>query len=182
MGLIAFYTKQRHSFSDDEIDFLTTLAGQAAIAIHNARLYAQIKKQIDEINEANKVKDEFLSAISHELRTPLNVSMGYTALLKDGSLGEINAAQEKAHEKITSHSTDLLKMVNSILYATSLEAQAVGVNSAEVALADLLHELEAEYRKSSKKELSIVWEFSRDMPVLKTDRAKLKNILDNLGR
>ena len=180
LGLIAFYTKQRHSFSDDEIEFLTTLAGQAAIAIHNARLYEQIKKQIDEINKANSVKDEFLSIISHELRTPLNVTMGYTALLKDGSLGEINAAQEKALEKVVSHSRDLLKMVNSILYATSLEAQSVGVNSGEVALADLLHELKAEYTKSSDKELTIVWEFSHDMPVVKTDRAKLKNILDNL--
>ena len=180
LGLIAFYTKQRHSFSDDEIGFLTTLAGQAAIAIHNARLYEHVKKQIDEINEAKKVKDEFLSVISHELRTPLNVAMGYTALLKDGSLGEINAAQEKALEKVIGHSTDLLKMVNSILYATSLEAQAVGINAAEVALADLLHELEAEHTRSSEKELTMVWEFPRDMPVVKTDRAKLKNILDNL--
>jgi signal transduction histidine kinase/CheY-like chemotaxis protein len=180
LGLIAFYTKQRHAFSDDEIEFLTTLAGQAAIAIHNARLYEQIKMQVDEINKANKVKDEFLSVISHELRTPLNVTMGYTALLKDGSLGEINAAQAKALEKVTSHSTDLLKMVNSILYATSLEAQAVGINSAEVALADLLRELEAEYTISRDKELTVLWELSDDMPVVKTDRAKLKNILDNL--
>jgi signal transduction histidine kinase/FixJ family two-component response regulator len=180
LGLVGFYTKQRHSFDDDEIEFLTTLAGQAAIAIHNARLYEQIKKQIDEINKSNKVKDEFLSVVSHELRTPLNVSMGYAALLKDGSLGEINGAQEKALEKVISHSTDLLKMVNSILYATSLEAEVVGVNSARVALADVLDELKSEYTISFDKELTVLWDFSDDMPVVKTDRAKLKNILDNL--
>ena len=180
LGLIAFYTKQGHSFYDDEIEFLTTLAGQAAMAIHNARLYEQIKKQIDEINKSNKVKDEFLSVISHELRTPLNVTMGYTALLKDGSLGDINGAQEKALDKVMTHNTDLLKMINSILYATSLEAQVVGVNSAQVTVADLLQELKAEYTKSPEKELTFLWEFSDDLPVIKTDRAKLKNILDNL--
>jgi signal transduction histidine kinase len=180
LGLIAFYTKQGHSFYDEEIDFLTTLAGQAAMAIHNARLYEQINKQMDEIKKSKRVKDEFLSIISHELRTPLNVTMGYTALLKDRCLGEINAGQEKALEKVMSHSTDLLKMVNSILYATSLEAEAVGVNSAQVTLTDLLQELKAEYMMPSEKELTMLWECSCDMPVIKTDRAKLKNILDNL--
>ena len=180
LGLIAFYTKQEHSFYDEEIEFLTTLAGQAAIAIHNARLYEQINKQVDEIKKSKRVKDEFLSVISHELRTPLNVTMGYTALLKDRCLGQINAGQEKALEKVISHSTDLLKMVNSILYATSLEAEVVGVNSARVSLPDLLEELKAEYTRSLEKELTFSWEFSCDMPVVKTDRAKLKNILDNL--
>jgi signal transduction histidine kinase len=71
-------------------------------------------------------------------------------------------------------------MVNSILYATSLEAEAVGVNSAQVTLADLLQELKAEYTMPSEKELTMLWECSCDMPVVQTDRAKLKNILDNL--
>jgi signal transduction histidine kinase len=106
--------------------------------------------------------------------------MGYTRLVKDGSLGEINAAQEKALEKVMSHSTDLLKMVNSILYATSLEAEVVGVNSAQVALGDLLDEIKTEHTTSLEKELTVLWEFPGDMPVIKTDRAKLKNILDNL--
>lgn len=56
----------------------------------------------------------------------------------------------------------------------------MGVNTGEVALTDLLHELKAEYTKSSGKDLTIIWEFPRDMPLVKTDRAKLKNILDNL--
>jgi signal transduction histidine kinase len=42
---------------------------------------------MDEIKKSKRVKDEFLSVISHELGTPLNVTMGYTGLLKDGSLG-----------------------------------------------------------------------------------------------
>jgi PAS domain S-box-containing protein len=41
LGVIGFYTKQEHDFSNDEVEFLKTLAGQAAIAIHNARLYQE---------------------------------------------------------------------------------------------------------------------------------------------
>ena len=61
----------------------------------------------------------------------------------------------------------------------ALEAEVVGVNSARVSLPDLLEELKAEYTMSLEKELTFSWEFSCDMPVVKTDRAKLKNILDN---
>ncbi|HEU4345584.1 MAG TPA: ATP-binding protein [Candidatus Binatia bacterium] len=180
LGLIVFYTKERRSFSDDEIEFLTTLAGQAAIAIHNARLYEQIKKQMVELEKSNKVKDEFLNVMSHELRTPLNVTMGYTGLVRDGSLGEINAEQEMALGKAMSHANDLLKMVNSILYATSLEAEAIGVNAGEVDLRNLLEELKTDYAIPSDKKLSVVWDFPYDLPVIRTDHAKLKHVLENL--
>jgi len=44
-GLITFYTREEHAFDDDEIDFLTTLAGLAAVASHNSRLFAEIRRR-----------------------------------------------------------------------------------------------------------------------------------------
>jgi len=180
LGLIAFYTKKQHSFDDHEIEFLTTLAGLAAIAIHNATLYEQNKRQLIELEKSNNVKDEFLGVMSHELRTPLNVAMGYATLLKDGVLGEINSEQRKALEVVLSHSNGLLKMINSILYATSLEAEGSKVNSVEVSLVNLLDDLKAEYAIPLEKELAMLWDFRGDLPVIKTDRTKLKQILQNL--
>jgi signal transduction histidine kinase len=180
LGLIGFYTRERHSFADDEVEFLITLAGQAAIAIHNARLYEQIKKQMVELEKSNKVKDDFLSVVSHELRTPLNVIMGYTGLVKDGSLGDINPDQEKALGKVLTHANEQLRMVNSILTATSLEAERGGVRYREVSLRNFLDELKADYAVPLEKELALFWEFPYDLPVVKTDHAKLKQILENL--
>ena len=51
LGLLNFYTREEHHFSDDEIEFLSTLASQAALAIHNSQLYEQTKKQADENSE-----------------------------------------------------------------------------------------------------------------------------------
>jgi len=90
LGILGLYTKGEHEFSAEEIEFLSTLAGQAAITIHNAQLYEEIKSSKSELESANqrlmasrdelakalKIKDEFLSVMSHELRTPLNVVMG----------------------------------------------------------------------------------------------------------
>jgi PAS domain S-box-containing protein len=41
--------------------------------------------------ETNRIKDEFLATLSHELRTPLNAILGWTAMLRDGSLDEARA-------------------------------------------------------------------------------------------
>jgi len=49
LGLISFNTKAEHEFSAEEIDFLSMLAGQAAIAIHNSQLYERAKKLSEEL-------------------------------------------------------------------------------------------------------------------------------------
>jgi GAF domain-containing protein len=96
LGVLSIYSRVEHEFSKAEIEFLETLAGQAAIAIHNARLFEQISKEARDLESANKIKDEFLAIMSHELRTPLSITMGYVGMMKEGLLGEITSEQEDA--------------------------------------------------------------------------------------
>jgi GAF domain-containing protein len=51
--------KKERKFADEEVDFLSTLASQAAMAIHNAQLYEQIQHQAIALERSNKVKGEF---------------------------------------------------------------------------------------------------------------------------
>jgi signal transduction histidine kinase len=66
-------TPDRH-FTDADLALLLDVARRAALAIDNARLYA-------EAQQANRVKDEFLAVVSHELRTPLNTILGWSTML-----------------------------------------------------------------------------------------------------
>ena len=180
LGVISFYTKEEHEFTKEEVEFLSTLAGQAAVAIHNSQLYQEMVSLAAQLSRSNKVKDEFLSVMSHELRTPLNVVMGYTGMIKDGLLGEINPEQEKALEKVMSRARDQLTMVSSILQATQLEAEGVKVEPHEVNLEEFLDDLKLNYALASGKELNIVWDYPPDLPALNTDSDKLKHVLQNL--
>ena len=180
LGILSFYCQRERYFSDEEVNFLRTLAGQAAGAIQNSQLYEQTKQQAIDLEKANKVKDEFLGVMSHELRTPLNVIAGYTKIVQDGVLGEINAEQVNALDKVTRHSNELLVMVNSIMDATKIEAGAVIVECDELPLPEFLDELKLLYEYPLGKDVILRWAYASNLPVIRTDRDKLKHILQNL--
>ena len=181
IGVLAFYTRAEHEFTQDETEFLSALSNQAAIAIHNAQLYDETTKLSSDLSRSNSVKDEFLSVMSHELRTPLNVVMGYTAMMKDGMLGDVNSKQDEALGKILGRANDQLALINNILYATFIEATKMPVDRQVVILADLFSDLESAYFASAiSRDLTLSWDCPPGLPILETDRAKLKQILQNL--
>ncbi len=107
LGTLACTGRDPRRLSSGEIQLLEAITDQIAVAIENNELYEQLKQKVselelktEELERAHKVKDEFLSVISHELRTPLNVVMGYTAMIKDEILGQVNPEQSQVLEKL----------------------------------------------------------------------------------
>ena len=73
-------SKVGKGFGAEEVEFLDTLAGQAAMAIHHSQLYRQSQQQTEALRHAHKIKDEFLKVVSNELKSPLNVIAGRHSL------------------------------------------------------------------------------------------------------
>ena len=71
-------------------------------------------------------------------------------------------------------------MITRILQVTSIEAQPVEADLQEVNLRSFLDELSSAYQIPLSKELALNWNYPSDLPVLKTDGQKLKQILQNL--
>ena len=176
LGVLGFYTKEARQFTEEEVEFLKALGGQAAIAIHNAQLYEEITRQAAELEKASKVNSEFLGVISHELKTPLNVVMGYTGMIKD----KILVDQDRALGRIAKSSNELLTMIDSILDATRIESGATSVQSEGFHLGNFLIELKSFYDFSPDKEVRLVWDYPSELPMIRTDSVKLKHVLQNL--
>jgi PAS domain S-box-containing protein len=70
------------------------------------------------LEEANRVKDEFLATLSHELRTPLNAVLGYTRMLRDGHIAEDR--QEHAIDIIERNAKVLSQLVGDVLDVSSI--------------------------------------------------------------
>lgn len=180
VGVLELFTKEEHEFSDEEIRLLATVAEQAATALHDTQVHEGMTKLADELAKSNRVKEEFLGVISHELRTPLSAIMGYAGMIRERMLGELNPRQEEALEKMMTRSNELLRTINTILEATSIEAGGVEVDCRELSLKSLLEELKSLYGAPSGKELTLVWDTPAELLTIKTDRVKLKHILQNL--
>ncbi|MBI2358363.1 MAG: GAF domain-containing protein [Deltaproteobacteria bacterium] len=180
LGVLTVFTREERDFSSEEVEFLTAIGGQAAIAIHNSQLYEEMAKLAGDLARSNRVKDEFLSVMSHELRTPLNVVMGYIGLLSDGFLGEVNPKQKEAVDKVLSHTKVQLAMVNNILQATQLEAETGKIEIQGVQLSEFLRILRSDFCLPRDKQLEVIWDYPSDLPLIRTDSGKLKQILQNL--
>ncbi|MBI2359659.1 MAG: response regulator, partial [Deltaproteobacteria bacterium] len=175
LGVLGFYAHKGHQFSEEEVEFLSMLSTQAAIAIQKSQLYEQTR-----IERANRVKSEFLSLISHELRTPLTAIIGYTGVVRDGIFGPLNTEQEESLNRVLSRSSNLLEMIESILQATIFETEEIKMLQVNFSLSDFLSELRLLYRIPLEKDITLKWDYPSHLPTIKTDRTKLMHILRNL--
>jgi PAS domain S-box-containing protein len=180
IGVFSIFTKGRRRFNNDDIEFFSMLSTQAAMAIHNSQLHKDLAYHARTLQSANSAKEEFLGFVSHELKTPLNLLNGYTGLIRDKALGEINDEQAAALTKMEGACQELLKMIDSLLQATSIEVGAGAVSRDEIGLSDFLRDLATAYALPQKKELTLHWKYSSALPVIKTDHDKLKHIVQNL--
>ena len=149
----------------------------ADLAEQNTRL----QWQSQEVERANKLKSEFLASMSHELRTPINALIGYTALLLDGVLGEVNPRQRDALMRGRAAAEHLLALINDILDLAKIEAGKMPLRLEEVSLREVTLEVTQQVEPMvRKKQLQFTIDIAPDTPPIFSDRTKIKQILLNL--
>lgn len=150
------------------------IAQIASLALANARL-------LEELERANRLKQDFVGTISHELRTPLNVVLGYNELLREGAFGELSPEQTDILERMNKSATQLLDLVNSTLDLSRMQSQNVPLSLTTVSVPELFTELETELHPLHKNSsVALEWRVELKLLSLQTDPVKLKIVLKNL--
>jgi signal transduction histidine kinase len=180
LGCLVFLAREEHEFGEEEVDFLSTLAGQVAVAIHHAELYSRSRRQAEELRDAHKIKDEFLKVVSTELKTPLNVIAGYSDMFLQGLLGALTPIQERAMETVARQSKELHGLIDTVLQASAIEAEKPQVELRDINLWEFMSEIKSSYEGRAAPHVRLIWEYPSDVPLLLVDRAKLRHILENL--
>lgn len=143
----------------------------------NARLAA---KSI-EVEEANRLKSEFLSNMSHELRTPLNSIMALSNVLIQRSHSKLSDEENSYLEIIERNGRNLLKLINDILDLSKIEAGKIDIEVKLTNIGTLVSNIKENIQPLAiKKGLNIAFNSPSDIPAVETDEARLQQILTNL--
>ncbi len=171
-------------WAKDEQQFARSVAELVALAMHaNKRQLAkeEINKKNEELENANQLKSEFLANMSHELRTPLNAIIGFSELMKDGAIGDLNDDQGEYMQEIFSSGHHLLELINEILDLSKIEAGKMSLDLSEVIISDILkNSLSIISEKAMANAVSLQTDISEDIGCCMVDMRKLKQILYNL--
>jgi signal transduction histidine kinase/DNA-binding response OmpR family regulator len=118
----------RLRFDDAYRGFLDLVATQIATAIANARAYEQERKRAEALAELDRAKTAFFSNVSHEFRTPLTLILGPIEDLLARGDAEVAPGPKGQLEVVHRNSLRLLKLVNTMLDFSRIEAGRVRAN------------------------------------------------------
>jgi signal transduction histidine kinase len=134
-----------------------------------------------QLEQANRLKSQFLANVSHELRTPMNAIIGFTRLVTRKTEGQIPSVQHANLQKVLISAEHLLGLINGLLDLSKIEAGRMEVVRVRFDLRELVQATAASIEPMLKPDrVRLVAEIDPDLPALHTDREKLKQILLNL--
>ncbi|EEF59685.1 ATP-binding protein [Pedosphaera parvula] len=131
--------------------FLDLLAGQIAAALSNARVYEAERQRAEALAEIDRAKTTFFSNVSHEFRTPLTLLLGPVEDLLNQAAGKLDADEQEELKTIHRNGLRLLKLVNSLLDFSRIEAGRIQAAYQEIDLAGYTAELASVFRSAIEK-------------------------------
>ncbi|MBI2207415.1 MAG: PAS domain-containing protein [Candidatus Rokubacteria bacterium] len=189
-----------------EVGAIVTILHDRTEEMEKARLYAELKKSSEqleqkvrdatgelvrqnellrrqhiELEQASALKSQFLANMSHEFRTPLNAILGYTSMLLQGVSGDATPAQRKSLSRIDSNARHLLGIINDILDIARIESGRMPLTATEFKLSALTDEVVSELEPLiARATVDVKLDMPQALPAMRSDRQKVKQIVLNL--
>jgi len=183
IGVIWLLSYKERKFGEREINLLSTLGNQVAVAIAKAKLYRDLKKANEKLKELDNMKDEFLSMASHELRTPMSAIRGYVSMLLEGDFGELPSEASEALTDVNTSTERLISLVNDMLDVSRIEQGRLELKIAEFNLEEICQEVITSLVPiAQEKDIKLAYQKSTEVErlLVSADIDKVRQVLFNL--
>lgn len=187
-------------YNDGDIKVLRIIANELAIAIQNAKSYAEIQRfnetlQVkitqatkklhvanDNLKELDKAKDEFISMASHQLRTPLTTTKGYVSMVLEEDFGKISKAQIEPLQQALDSANRMGGLVNDLLNVSRMDAGKFFIDAHEIDLAKVVQsEVDGLQTMAASKNVKLAYQPpAKTLPPINLDEEKTRQVVMNL--
>ncbi len=137
----------------------------------------------EKAEESDRLKSAFLANMSHEIRTPMNAILGFSELLRSEDITK--EVRDEYTKIIHNKGNELMFIINDIIDISKIEAGDIKIIKSDLEVNDFLKPLYQHYNKEkslmSKDHIQLrlnIPEMAN--PVIHTDPARLKQIINNL--
>jgi PAS domain S-box-containing protein len=209
LGVLDIQSPQVNAFDDNDVRVMKTVADQIAVAMENARLYEEVRRQLDDrerlfkavdgarselekrareleevnnrLRELDRLKSQFLANISHELRTPLNSIIGFSEVLADGIAGPLNEQQNEFILDILASGRHQLALISDLLDFSRIESGHLQLVPSWFSIQSLFDDLRVTLTPLvEKNSQTLAFHDEGSLPLIYADRLRIRQVFINL--
>ncbi len=196
IGLFALSQKRSGaSFTDDDLDLLSTLADQTSVALQNARLVESLTKidsqlrrakasqntALDKIERIKKSASDIISIKAHELRSPLTVVSGYTQLLANDAELMKDDYYAELIRGIVSGSDRLQKIIENMISTANIQPKNLNIDTTPISLYLIVDSICRDLQgKVQARKITLSHDNLGEIPSVYGDSVALKKVFEIL--
>ena len=140
----------------------------------------ELEDQNKRIQEANRLKSEFVANMSHELRTPLNSVIGFAELMASGKVGPVSESHREYLGDILTSSKHLLQLINDVLDLAKVESGKIEIRPEPIDVGQLVVEVRDILRGlAGERQIKVDVDIDPTLTGIVLDQAKFKQVLYN---
>ena len=178
IGVLGIVTDFNQIFSPNNVDLLTGIGREIAIAVRNAQLYEEASSA-KALRELDTMRTAFLANVSHELRTPLAVIKGSANSLLQPDVIFDEQTRRDFLVSIDKDADTLTRLVDDLLMISRLEANALEVKKKPSRLIDVISAIKDRLDNLTiKHHLHI--NIPDEIPLVNIDEGRIGEVLTNL--
>ena len=192
IGSLTVDRVQEHSLTQDDLELMITVANHVAIALDNASAYEQIeelnlgleskvRERTAELEQADRLRSQFLSHVSHELKTPLTSIKGFLQNMLDGLTGPLNEKQQRYLSRMLDNSDRLIRMIEDLLDRTKIQSGRLDLVPGEIDVGHCVGDAVEQLRLLAQAKRQTLETVVPPVPLMVwADRDRLIQIVTNL--
>jgi signal transduction histidine kinase/HAMP domain-containing protein len=182
IGVIRVANKKTGEFTEEDVHPLAILANNLSVALENAKLYEDLRRQMQELKSAQEqlvqaaklvAIGELASNVAHEINNPLTSILGYAELIKEESDIESIMKDVEIIENESLRARDIVHQLLEFSRKRSLEMKRIDIN-------ELLKEVIGLVSLQLKDTQIAIFEDFTDIPAIEGDPNQLKQVFLNI--